>query len=163
MLDHAVQAVLSAYPTIHAACRRREGRGGTAARRLPPVLAGILEHLDPVAPIAVGDLARQLRVTPATVSLQLSRLARLRLVARARDEQDARRVQLRLTEAGERVRDARTLLDPDRVRAALDRLQGPERDAVVAGVRLLARAASEIPGDSESRAAPRRPRRPPDT
>ena len=92
----------------------------------------------------MGDLARQLRVTPATVSLQLSRLARLRLVARARDEHDARRVQLRLTEAGERVRDARTLLDPDRVRAALNRLQAPERDAVVAGVRLLARAAAEM-------------------
>ena len=163
MLDQAVQAVLAAYPTIHAVCRRREVREGTTGRRLPPGLAGLLEHLDPVEPMVVGELARQLRVTPATVSLQLSRLGRLRLVSRARDERDARRVQLRLTEAGERVRDARTLLDPDRVRAALNRLQGPERDAVVAGVRLLARAAAELPGASEAPGSTRRTRRPPDS
>lgn len=145
MLDSAVQAVLSAYPTIHAACRRRLMRDPRTGRRLSNHLAGILEHLDPVEPIAVGDLAARLRVTPATISLQLTRLARLRLLTRARDPEDARRVQLRITEAGVRLRDARSLLDPDRVRAAMLRLPPPEQDAVVAGVRLLARAAAELP------------------
>ncbi len=156
MLDHAVQAVLSAYPTIHAACRRRQVRDPLSGRRLSSHQAGLLEHLDPVTPIAVGDLAQRLRVTPATISLQLSRLVRLRLVARARDEADARRVHLRLTEAGTRMRGARSMLDPDRVRAALTQLPAPERDAVVVGVRLLARAASALPEEGASWQAPAR-------
>ncbi len=151
MLDHDVSAVLAAYPTIHAACRRREVRDPRSGRRLSTHLAGLLDHLDPVAPIAVGDLAERLGVTPATASLQLSRLARLRLVTRIRDERDARRVQLRLTEAGARVREVRSLLDPDRVRAVLTRLPAPERDAVVAGLRLLAGAAAQIPETSPPR------------
>jgi DNA-binding MarR family transcriptional regulator len=146
VLDHAVQAVLSAYPTIHAACRRRQVRDAATGRRVSMHQAGILEHLDPNTPITVGDLANQLRVTPATISLQLNRLVRLRLVQRARDADDARRVHIRLTEAGARVRGLRSLLDPDRVRAALIRLPALERDAVVAGLRLLARVAGELPG-----------------
>jgi MarR family transcriptional regulator, organic hydroperoxide resistance regulator len=162
VLDHAVQAVLAAYPTIHAACRRRHVRDPLSGRRLSAHQAGLLDHLDPVTPIAVGDLAQRLRVTPATISLQLARLVRLRLVARARDEADARRVQLRLTEAGTRMRGNRSLLDPDRVRAALTQLPVLERDAVVIGVRLLARAASALPDEGTTRPdTARRPRRPP--
>ncbi len=158
MLEHDVGAVLAAYPTIHAACRRRDVRDPRSGRRISTHLAGLLEHLDPVAPIAVGDLAGRLGVTPATASLQLSRLARLRLVTRTRDERDARRVQLRLTEAGARVREVRTLLDPERVRAVLARLPAPDRDAVVAGLRLLAGAAAQIPetGPSRTRRLPER-------
>ena len=163
MLDHAVQAVLSAYPTIHAACRRRPRRGPLRGGRLSDHQAGLLEHLDPVTPIAVGALAQRLRVTPATISLQLSRLVRLRLVTRAPDEADARRVHLRLTEAGSRMRGGRTLLDPDRVRAALTQLATPDRDAVVAGVRLLARAASALPEErAVRRTSARRSRRIPE-
>ncbi len=146
MLEPAVQAVLTAYPTFHAACRRRHLPESPAGRRVSLHLAGILEHLDPRTPIAAGDLARRLQVTPATVSLQLARLIRHRLVARTRDPADARRVLLRLTGAGARVRGSRSLLDPERVRAALARLPAEERDAAVAGVRLLARAAAELPG-----------------
>ena len=120
-------------------------------------LATVLEQLDPIEPLAVGELAARMRVTPGTISLQLDRLARLRLVARARDARDARRVELRLTEAGARLREQRSLLDPLRVRAALARLPEPERDAVVAGVRLLARAVQEL--ERESPDSSPRPRR----
>ena len=144
MLEDAVQAVLAAYPTIHAACRRRHEQLPGQRGRLSRHLANLLEQLDPVAPSAVGELAARMRVTPATMSLQLARLARLRLVVRTRDELDARRAQLRLTDAGVRLRARRSLLDPDRVRAALQRLPEPERDAVVAGVQLLARAAQTL-------------------
>ncbi|NOT09057.1 MAG: winged helix DNA-binding protein [Gemmatimonadales bacterium] len=147
MLDDAVRVVLSAYPTIHAACRRREVRDPRTGRRLSNHQAGILEHLDPVAPLAVGDLANRLRVTPATISLQLNRLTRLRLVTRIRDVLDGRRVLLRLTEAGQRVRELRSLLDPERVREALERIPDRERDTVVAGLRLLARAAGQLGGN----------------
>jgi DNA-binding MarR family transcriptional regulator len=145
VLDDAVHAILAAYPTIHAACRRRHQRLPRSGVRLSHHLAGLLEQLDPVEPLAVGELAARMRVTPATISLQLARLSRLRLVARTRDERDARRVQLRLTESGVRLRAQRSLLDPERLRAALARLLPPERDAAVAGVRLLARAAQGLP------------------
>ena len=148
-----MQAVLAAYPTIHAACRRRHEQLPRRGGRLSRHLANLLEQLDPVAPSAVGELATRMRVTPATMSLQLARLAQLQLVVRTRDERDARRVQLRLTDAGVRLRARRSLLDPDRVRAALQRLPEPERDAVVAGVRLLARAAQALPSEP---AMPRR-------
>lgn len=156
MLDHAVQAVLSAYPTIHAACRRRTVGDPKSGRQLTDHQAGILEHLDRVTPIQVGELALRLRVTPATISLQLNRLVRLRLVQRLRAQDDARRVLLRLTEAGSRVTAIRSLLDPERVRAALVRLPPPEQDAVVAGLRLMARAAGELPGDAASLRGPTR-------
>ena len=153
MLEDALHIVLAAYPTIHAACRRRHlpvrGRN-----RLSVHLTNVLEQLDPHEPRAVGDLARRMRVTPATISLQLARLARLRLVQRSRDERDGRRVLLRITDAGVRLRQQRSLLDPDRVRAALARLPSPEQEAVAAGVRLLARAAQSLPPDPSPGVAP---------
>jgi len=157
VFEPAVRAVLAAYPTLHAACRRRNLREPRSGRRLSLHLAGILEHLDPVTPIAAGDLARRLGVTPATVSLQLARLLHHRLVTRARDPVDARRASLRLTRAGVRLRAARSLLDPDRVRAALARLPRLDREAAVRGLRLLARAAGEL-SRAESAAIPRTPR-----
>ena len=100
MLDDAVHAILSAYPTIHSACRRRDLRDPASGKRLSDHQAGILEHLDVETPITVSELAARLRVTSATASLQLTQLARLRLVTRDRDEADARRVQVRLTDGG---------------------------------------------------------------
>ena len=145
MLDDAVHAVLTAYPTIHSAFRRRQVRDAASGKRLSDHQAGILDHLDPDIPITVGELARRLRVTPATASLQLNQLTRLRLVVRERDSVDARRVQLRLTDPGAQVRRLRSLLDPDRVREALGRLAPPEQEMVAAGLRLLARGAGELP------------------
>lgn len=144
MLDDAVRTVLTAYATIHAAFRRRQVRGGAGGGRLSDHQAGILDHLDADAPITVGELAGRLRVTPATASLQLNQLTRLRLVTRERDGVDARRVQLRLTQTGVKVRQLRSLLDPDRVREALDRLAPPEQESVAEGLRLLARGAGEL-------------------
>jgi DNA-binding MarR family transcriptional regulator len=162
VLDDAVHAILSAYPTIHSACRRRQLRDPVSGRSLSDHQAGILEHLDPETPITVSDLAVRLRVTSATASLQLTQLARLRLVSRGRDDVDARRAQVRLTEAGVRVRGLRSLLDPERVRQAMARLDPPEQNAVVAGLRLLAGAAGSLPGESVNpRRSPRPSRRPP--
>ena len=120
--SRAARRVVSAVPLVLAACRRRAVHEPRARIRLSPHLAGILEHLDPVRPTAAGELARRLGVTPGTISLQLSRLIGLRLVARGRDDSDGRRALLRLTAAGARVRDARSLLDPRCVQALLQHL-----------------------------------------
>ena len=161
MLDAQVEAVLAAYPALHAAWRRRAVRDDASGRRLSNHLAGILDHLHGSEPITAGDLAQRLGVTPATVSIQLNRLVKLRLVTRQRDDADARRVLLRLTEGGARLRGKRSLLDPGRVRAALEVLEPEARDAAVAGLAALVRAAQALPElpDSPSRPA-RKPRRP---
>lgn len=164
MLDDAVQAILSAYPTIHSACRRRSLRDPASGKRLSDHQAGILEHLDFQMPVTVTDLAERLRVTPATASVQITLLARLRLVTRERDQTDARRVQVRLTESGMRLRTLRSLLDPERLRLALVRLAPAEQEAVVEGLRLLADAAGKLPGQQgnarrSSRTRRRTPRR----
>ena len=162
VLDDAVHAILSAYPTIHSAFRRRGLRDPASGKRLSDHQAGILEHLDAGTPITVSDLAARLRVTNGTASLQLSQLGRLRLITRERDKVDARRVQVRLTEAGARLRGLRSLLDPDRVGQALARLDPLEQDAVVAGLRLLAGAAGGLSRESvTARSSPRTRRRVP--
>jgi DNA-binding MarR family transcriptional regulator len=162
VLDDAVHAILSAYPTIHSACRRRQLRDPASGKRVSDHQAGILEHLDAETPITVSDLAARLRVTSATASLQLTQLARLRLVTRERDQADARRVQVRLTEAGVRLKGLRSLLDPERVRQALTQLHPSEQEAVVAGLRLLAGAVGGLSGESvQARRSPRSPRRTP--
>ena len=150
VLDHAVASVLAAYPTVLAACRRRLPRSTRAARRLSDHLTGLLEHLDLVTPLSTGDLAARARVSPATISLQVDRLVRLRLVQRSRDPRDGRRVLLRLTGEGATQRSERTLLDPDRVREALSRLPPEQREALATGLRALARAAVTLPTELES-------------
>jgi DNA-binding MarR family transcriptional regulator len=151
VLDAQVEAILAAYPTLHAAWRRRGVQDQATGRRVSNHQAGILEQLDPAAPITVGELAQRLGVTPATISIQLARLVRLRLVVRETDPGDGRRVRIRLSEAGARMRNLRSLLDPERVRAALARLEEPEREAAIAGLRALAAAAVALPENTVSR------------
>ena len=55
---------------------------------------------------------------------------------------DRRRVGLRLTPAGARMKAAQTVLDPARVRAVLRRLSPSERDQALRGLALLARAST---------------------
>jgi len=140
-------------PLVLAACQRREIGDPGSRVRLSAHLAGILEHLDPSAPLAPGELARRLRVTPATVSLQVARLIALRLVIRTQDPVDARRALLRLTPAGARLRDSRTLLDPGAVEALLLTLSVGERDRAVAGIESLGRAAQRLAAASSTRKA----------
>jgi DNA-binding MarR family transcriptional regulator len=150
VLDSAVAAVLAAYPIVLAACRRRRARPPRAARRVSDHLTGLLEHLDLVTPLSIGDLAARARVSPATISLQVDRLVRSRLAHRSRDPRDGRRVLLRLTDEGAIQRTERTLLDPDRVRESLARLPAEQRDALAAGLRALARTAATLPAELET-------------
>jgi DNA-binding MarR family transcriptional regulator len=80
-------------------------------------------------------------VTASTMSLAIERLVRQRYVLRARDPRDGRRVHLRLTEAGGRIKQASSVLDPARVRALLRHLSPAERADGLRGLSLLARAA----------------------
>src|SRR5499426_742995 len=87
------------------------------------------------------DLAGHMGVTAATMSLAIDRLERKGYVVRLRDAADRRKVHVRLTSAGVRVRDASSVLDPARVEALVKRLSAPERERAIAGLALLAQAA----------------------
>ena len=95
--------------------------------------------------MTLNDLARHMGVTPGTMSLAIDRLEKKGYVIRLRDTADRRRVQLRLTTAGVRVRQATSVLDPPRVESLLARLSDQEREAAINGVRLLADAAARTP------------------
>jgi DNA-binding MarR family transcriptional regulator len=140
-IREAVGEVLTLYPQIYFACHTRHVRDPDSQRLLSRHQASILDHLDEIDPITVNDLARHMGVTPATMSLAIDRLERKGYVARARDAADRRRVHVRLTSAGVRIREASSVLDPSRVEALLARLSEGERAAAVHGLALLAMAA----------------------
>jgi DNA-binding MarR family transcriptional regulator len=83
-------------------------------------------------------------VTLSTMSLAVDRLSRGGYVVRTRDAADARRVQLRLTSDGVRIKRAQSVLEPELVAALLDQLDPHDRDEALRGLAILARAAEAM-------------------
>ena len=136
-------AVMTLYPQIYFACHTRDVRDPQTQRLLSRHQASILDHLDELEPQSVVQLASHMGVTAGTMSLSLDRLERKGYVTRVKDAKDKRRVHVRLTTGGVRVRDAASLLDPDRVTRLVARLTESDRLKAVEGLALLARAAQE--------------------
>ena len=158
----AVQAVLTLYPRIYFACHTRHVRDPQTQRLLSRHQASVLDHLDEIEPTTLVDLSRHMGVTPGTMSVAIDRLERKGYVVRLRDAADRRKVHVRLTSAGVRVRDASSVLDPARVEALVTRLSAADRARAIAGLTLLADAAQAQmhaaaaarphPGSAEGRA-----------
>jgi DNA-binding MarR family transcriptional regulator len=145
VLSNSVREVMTLYPRILFACRTRQVRdekGGGVT--LSAHQASLLDHLDEVEPTGTANLARYMGVKASTISLTIDRLVRNGFVLRETDARDGRRVNVRLTEEGMRVRDQKTVLDPKLVAAMLRRLRVPERDEAIRGLALLAKAAAEL-------------------
>jgi DNA-binding MarR family transcriptional regulator len=138
-----VRQVMTFYPRIFFACHTRHVRDPKTSRAVSAHQASILDHLDEIEPTGLNQLARHMGVTASTMSLTVDRLARAGYVVRAADPKDGRRVALRITRAGARLRDQMTVLDPERVRGMLARLKPGERREAIRGLELLARAADE--------------------
>ena len=139
----AMTAVMTLYPRIYFACHTRHVQDPQTQRLLSRHQASILDHLDELEPTTVMDLAGHMGVTAATMSLSVDRLERKGYVVRLKDAKDRRRVHVRLTSAGVRMREANSVLDPTRVEALVARLTDDERTQAVEGLGLLARAAQE--------------------
>jgi len=139
-----ITAVMTLYPRIYFACHTRHVRDPQSQRLLSRHQASILDHLDEVEPTTVMDLAGHMGVTSATMSLSIDRLERKGYVVRLKDAKDRRRVHVRLTTAGVRVREASSVLDPSRVEALVSRLSEQERTRAIEGLALLARAGEEV-------------------
>jgi MarR family transcriptional regulator, organic hydroperoxide resistance regulator len=138
-----VRQVLERYPRIYYACHARHRRDPISQAVLSERRASILDHLDEIHAVSLKDLAEHLGVTASTMSISIDRLVRGGWVQRERDLDDGRRLSLRLTAAGARMKDAQSVLDPERVRSLLARLTPAERVAALQGMALLARAAEE--------------------
>ncbi len=143
LLGRQAQAVLELYPKIFFACHTRHVRDPATSRAVSARQIQLLDHLDRVEPTLVSELAGHLGVTASTVSITVDRLERGGYVTRRRDPRDGRRVALRVTAAGDRIRQASSVLDPERVEAMLARLPAAQRREAIAGLALLAGAAME--------------------
>ncbi|HEY3744455.1 MAG TPA: MarR family transcriptional regulator, partial [Bryobacteraceae bacterium] len=97
-----------------------------------------------VEPTTVHDLASHMGVTASTMSLHLDKLERGGYVRRVRSRTDARRVELRLSPAGVRIKQQQKVLDPRLVDLMLARLNDSERRTALDGLALLAKAAKEL-------------------
>jgi DNA-binding MarR family transcriptional regulator len=132
------------YPKIYFACHTRHVQDEETNQRLSAHQASLLDHLDEVDPTSMLTLAGHMGVTASTMSLTVDRLVRAGYVTRDRDAFDARKVALRLTKDGARVKERKSVLDRELVAAMLGRMKARERSAGLAGLELLAKAAAEF-------------------
>lgn len=151
MLSHEVGQVLALYPRIYFACHVRHVRDERSGKLLSAHQAGVLDHLDEIEPTGLLVLAKHMGVTASTMSLTVDRLVRGGYVVRERDAKDGRRVNLRLTKAGVRIKQMQKVLDPARVDAMLRHLDPAGRSDAIRGLELLARAANEEMHSQSSR------------
>ena len=136
-----VETVLRCYPQIFFACHRRHVRDEESRKVISSHQASILDHLDDVEGTSLLDLAKHMGVTPSTMSLTVDRLERGGYVTRERSKQDKRRVDLRLTPSGVRIKRQDKVLEPELVAAMLGHLDDRKRGQALRGLELLAEAA----------------------
>ena len=99
--------------------------------------AAALETLRTEGPLPFGILGRRLGISPSTLTRNLLRLERRRLVARAHDPADARSFRASLTPAGRRAARRVERQNERFARSVLDRLPRERRRAALAGLQAL--------------------------
>ncbi len=135
---------MECYPKIYFACHTRHVQDEESQQRLSAHQASILDHLDEVASTSLLTLAGHMGVTASTMSLTVDRLVRAGYVTRERDVLDARKVALRLTKDGARLKERKSVLDRTLVAAMLGRMKPRDRSAGLRGLEILAQAATEF-------------------
>src|SRR3954447_14999250 len=144
-----VATVVRCYPQIYFACHKRHVRDEATHTVISAHQASILDHLDDVEATSLFDLARHMGVTASTMSITVDRLVRGGYVVRERSTEDRRRVDLRLTAAGLRIKKQQKVLEPDLVAAVLARLDERKRKQALRGLELLADASREMVASGE--------------
>jgi DNA-binding MarR family transcriptional regulator len=139
-----VETVLECYPQIYFASHRRHVRDPQTQAVLSAHQASILDHLDDVEGTSLLDLAKHMGVTASTMSLTIDRLERGGYCTRERSKEDKRRVDLRLTPSGVRIKRQQKVLEPELVAAVLERLDETRRRQALRGLELLAEASVEM-------------------
>ena len=151
MRHDGAKQLLADYPRIFFACHARHVRDPKTRRLLSAHQASVLDHLDTAQSTTLMGLAKHMGVTPSTMSLTIERLVRRGYVVRSRHSVDRRRLELRLSPAGERIREASSVLEPVRVRLLLATMPAAQREQGLLGLALLARAADRLVAEKGSR------------
>jgi DNA-binding MarR family transcriptional regulator len=149
MSQPEVETVLRCYPQIYFACHKRHVRDPETQKVLSGHQASVLDHLDDVHPTPLFDLARHMGVTASTMSLTMDRLVRGGYVVRERSSEDRRRLDLRLTSAGLRIKKQQKVLEPELVASVLSHLDERKRKQALRGLELIAEAARAMIASGE--------------
>jgi len=144
MNDDDVFEVQRLYPQIYLACHTDHVRAVSTKWRISSQDASILVHLDRKSGLSPRDLASHLGVAPSTLSAAIARLSELGYLTSSPSETDRRKRELRLTARGAEAIAATSVLDAERVKALLNKLELDERKAAVRGLSLLAQAARRL-------------------
>ncbi|HZY82321.1 MAG TPA: MarR family transcriptional regulator [Cyclobacteriaceae bacterium] len=129
------------YPRIYLACHTRHVNDPGKDVRLTQNQASILDHLDEEEPVTLQELSLHMGVTPSTMSITINRLVTLGYVQRDKDKGDSRRVRLKLSKEGLKIKKSKSVLDSDRVVSMLKRLTEEELKTALKGLGLLSYAA----------------------
>lgn len=98
----------------------------------------LLLHLSQTGPLTLSELAQHLERAPSTLSVKVSELESQGLLARQRDEADARRALIWLSPEGRRaLLEALEVLDADALTAAATALEPAGRLQLLDGLRAL--------------------------
>ena len=143
MNDHVFE-VQRLYPQIYIACHTDHVRAVSTKWRISSQDASILVHLDRDFGLSPRALANHLGVAPSTLSAAIGRLADLGYLTNKTNDTDRRKRELRLTALGAEAIASTSVLDAERVRDLLKKLNPAERTAALNGLALLARAARRL-------------------
>ena len=144
MRSEAVFEVQRLFPQIYLACHVDHVRAASTSWDLSSHDASILVHLDRENAISPRALAAHLSVAASTLSAAIARLSRLGYLTSKPPSLDKRQRELRLTARGAKAIALTSVLDENRVRKLLGRLNAQERAAALRGLQLLARAARQM-------------------
>lgn len=112
------------------------------AREAPSAeTVALLLHLSQAGPLTLSELARHLDRALSTLSAKVAALEADGLLARQRDDADARRALIWLSPAGRAaLTRAQEVLDLQRLAAAAAQLDGPRRRQIIDGLQALVAA-----------------------
>jgi len=128
------------FPQIYHACHTRHTRRRSSEHRLSRQDSAYLAHLSRHRGTRPGDLACHLGIGDSTLSAFVKRVEHLGFLERRVSATDRRQVELQLTDEGAAAMSATSVLDGERLRSVLDRLDPPEIEQAVHGLRILAEA-----------------------
>jgi DNA-binding MarR family transcriptional regulator len=131
----ALDAIRRIVQLLRKTSRESEMRTGLSAAQL-----FVLQQLRAAGtPLTPSELARRTLTHQSSVSVVVGRLVEARLVRRVASARDRRRVELSLTERGQKTARAAPALAQERLIAAVESLSPGRRTALVKGLRQLTR------------------------
>lgn len=139
--QHIVEEVCRLFPAIFQCFYRR-----TKTQDYRPSLESlsVLQHLDAVGPMTVGEACLHFDRSQASMSELFARLESRGLLDRIQDAKDRRRSLLWPSEEGRRLlAESSQILSPELLLPAIERMSEAERTQLLTGMAALVRAASQ--------------------